>query len=80
MSREVVRVSLGERSYDIEIGERLLLQAGTLCRAHLPGKRAIVVTDSVVARHYLEPLARSLGEGRIRTDTLVVPAGAYPRS
>ena len=48
-----VRVGLGERSYDIVIGERLLDEAGSRIAATLPGARCAVVSDANVAALYL---------------------------
>src|SRR5207302_10868144 len=37
--------------------------------------QAIIITDEIVARHYLEPLRRSLGEHGIAHHTVVLPPG-----
>ena len=50
----IVRVELGERSYDIAIGRGLLASAGTRIAALRPGAAAIIVTDETVARHHLD--------------------------
>lgn len=48
-----VDVPLGDRSYPIYIGQRLLDQ-GELLRRHIPGKRVLVVTNETIAPLYLE--------------------------
>lgn len=56
-----VRVDLGQRSYDVLIGPRLIDEAALLLRARFAGARAAIVTDRHVAAHYLAPLESSLG-------------------
>ncbi|HEX2890525.1 3-dehydroquinate synthase [Vineibacter terrae] len=73
-SRQVA-VELGDRRYAIEIGAGLLDRAGKLCAPLIPGRRAIVVTDAVVAPLHLDRVVRSLAGAGVRTDTVVVPAG-----
>jgi 3-dehydroquinate synthase len=70
-----ITVALGERSYAIHVGGGLLAQAGPLMAPVMPGRRAIIVTDTNVAPHYLPTLERSLSDAGIRTDALTVPAG-----
>ena len=57
-----IRVELGERSYDIFIGDDLLEAAGSRIAATLPGARCAVVSDDNVAALYLDRLKASLGE------------------
>ncbi|HEV3241752.1 MAG TPA: 3-dehydroquinate synthase [Methyloceanibacter sp.] len=56
-----IGVGLGERSYDIVIGRRLLDAAGSRIAATLPGARSAVVSDTNVAALYLDRLKASLG-------------------
>ena len=58
-------VALGERSYPILIGERLLEQVGALLAQRMPIRRAVVVTNPVVAGHWLDRLERSLAAAGI---------------
>ena len=63
MNTITVPVALGERSYDIVIGENLLAQAGELIAHAAKPKRAIIVSDEAVAplasaRCYREALER----------------------
>ena len=50
---ETVEVDLGDRTYPIYIG-RGLLDEGELLRRHVPGKRALIVTNTTVGPLYLE--------------------------
>ena len=52
-SMKTVEVDLGDRSYPIYIGSGLLHQ-GELLRKHIPGKRALIVTNETIAPLYLE--------------------------
>jgi 3-dehydroquinate synthase len=70
-----VKVSLGERSYDILIGRGLLESAGARISALRPGASAAIVTDETVAALHLATLERSLASAQIRSESCVVPAG-----
>ena len=52
-------VALGERGYDILVGEGLLARAGALIAPVLAAKRVVIVTDANVAPLHL-PALRSL--------------------
>ncbi len=75
MKSERLPVALGERTYDIVVGDGLLAQAGVLMRPVLARPRVVVITDEHVAEHYLGPLQASLAEADIRSDRIVLPAG-----
>ena len=68
-------VDLGERAYDIIVGENLLPVAGTYLRAVMAQPMAFVVTDEHVAPLYLQTVAQSLRDAGIETESLVLPAG-----
>ena len=70
-----IRVGLGERSYDIVIGEALLDSAGARIAAAVPGARCAVVSDTTVAGLYLERLKASLG-GLFLGEVVVAPGEA----
>ncbi|MGD9739119.1 MAG: 3-dehydroquinate synthase [Bauldia sp.] len=71
----VVHVELGSRSYDILIGPGLLATAGPEVARLMPKARALVVTDSNVARHHLAPLTDSLRSAGVQAETFVAEAG-----
>ncbi len=73
-------VELGARSYPIHIGAGVLRRAGTLLAARLPSPRAVVVSNPVVAGHWLAPLRASLGAAGIAAETLLVPDGEAHKS
>jgi shikimate kinase / 3-dehydroquinate synthase len=68
-------VTLASTRYDVVIGDGLLARAGALLAPVLAQRRAIVVTDAVVARLHLQALLAGLGETGIATASIVVPAG-----
>jgi 3-dehydroquinate synthase len=69
---KTLRVELGERSYPIYIGQRLL-ERGELFNSHVPGTRVMVVTDKTVAPLYLDPLLSSFE--RFDCGSVVLPVG-----
>ena len=72
---ERLTVALGARSYDIVIGGGLIDEAGALLAPVLRQKRAIIVTDEIVARHYLARFAAALGRAGIASDAVTLPPG-----
>ena len=75
-----LRVDLGERSYDILIGARLLARAGQEIAARLPGIRAAIVTDDTVAGLHLAALRESLTRAGIEHVAVTVPPGEGSKS
>ena len=75
-----VHVPLGERAYDILIGEGLLETAGERLGAMFPGRRFGIVTDSEVAVHQLPRLTRALDTAGLRHASIVVPNGEASKS
>jgi 3-dehydroquinate synthase len=76
---EVVKVSLGNRSYDIHVGGGLLVKAGELLK---PMARGVVpvVTDDRVAKLHLEPLLASLRGAGVDARPIIVAAGEATKS
>ncbi len=68
-----LRSPLGDRGQRVLVGSGLLSRLGSLVRDHLGVTRALVITDSVVARHWLGPAIEGLGE--IFLDAFAMPAG-----
>jgi len=77
---ETVRVDLGERSYDILIGDGLIADAGRRIARLLPRARAIVITDRNVAEHHLDPLTAALAEASVGCTAHVIDAGEASKS
>jgi len=67
-------VALGERSYPIHVGDDVVARSGELL-APLASRRAIVVTNPVVAEHHLERVRCSLTGAGIASEVVLVPEG-----
>lgn len=72
---ETVHVALGDRSYDILIGEGLLSQAGAHIGPLLPRPRVAILTDETVARTQLPAFEAGLAAAGIEAVSLALPAG-----
>jgi len=69
-----------DRSYDILIGSGLIAAAGRLIAERLPGRRAVILTDSSVGPLYADAMAASLRAAGIASETLTIPAGEAAKS
>lgn len=76
--RNVVRVELGERAYDVRIGSGLIAQAGAEIAPLLRRPRVAIITDETVAQLHLEELRAGLGG--IEAVSLALPAGEGTKS
>ena len=74
------QVALGDRSYDIIVGEQLIPQASRYLQPLLKRNRVAIVTDETVAGLYLEPLKAGLENAGIKTEACIVPAGEASKS
>ncbi|MEO5337452.1 MAG: 3-dehydroquinate synthase [Magnetospirillum sp. WYHS-4] len=70
-----LQVALGDRAYDILVGENLLAGAGERIKAVVRRPDVAIVTDENVAPLYLERLQASLDEAGVRHSAVVLPAG-----
>lgn len=73
-------VGLGERSYEILIGEGLIAKAGELIAPLLASPRVLIVTDSQVEQLHLPILQRALDAAGIRHEAFVVSPGEASKS
>lgn len=82
MSEDVhrVRVALGERSYDIEVGAGRLARIGALATSLGKVSRAVVITDANVQEPYALPAAESLSAAEIDVDIISVEPGEESKS
>lgn len=74
-----VQVALGERSYKIHIGQRMLAHTHQWIAECVPISHAVLVTDSHVAPH-CEKIIESLQASRVRVDQAVLPPGESTKS
>ncbi len=78
---QTIEVSLGERSYPIEIGAGNLSNVGRFLAARCPGVRhALIITDSHVEPLYAEAVGEQLAAELDEVDVLVVEAGESSKS
>lgn len=73
-SMQTLDVKLAERSYAIHIGQNLMNQNSLLLQ-HIPHKRAVVVSNTVVAPLYYEALANTLANNGIQVQPVILPDG-----
>ncbi len=72
---KTVDVNLGDKSYTIYIGSSLLSNA-ELIQSQITTRQVCIVSNEIIARHYLTPLLESLEErGDIVVATVIVPEG-----
>lgn len=75
-----VPVELGDRSYDILIGDGLLNQLGDLVAPVLKQKRVTIITDSNVASLHLKKASMSLKAAGVQVNEVILPAGEATKS
>ncbi|WP_380874986.1 3-dehydroquinate synthase [Sphingomonas sp. DBB INV C78] len=75
-----VDVSLGERSYAIDISAGALDRAGELLRPFAKRSRFAIVTDEAVAKAQLPRFTASLDAAGIGHDAIVLPSGEATKS
>ena len=71
---KTLEVGLGARAYPIHIGRGVLPRAGELMLAN-SGRRAVIVSNAVVAAHHLAPLRTSLRDRGMHVDVVLLPDG-----
>ncbi|MEN0039923.1 MAG: 3-dehydroquinate synthase [Pseudomonadota bacterium] len=75
-----VTVELGERSYDIVIGDGVLSSVGERIAWNYPGARAVIVTDDTVDGLHGETVRNSCFQAGVDTKTITVAAGEKSKS
>jgi 3-dehydroquinate synthase len=75
-----VKVSLGQRSYQIKIGGGLLPRLGRECSALGLGRRCAIITDANVGKIFAKPAFNSLVHAGFEPCLIVVPAGETAKS
>ncbi|OUS12983.1 3-dehydroquinate synthase [Rhodospirillales bacterium 47_12_T64] len=77
---ERLTVDLGDRSYDILVGENLIANAGKLIQPLMRQKRTFIITDENVAKHHLSTLEEALSSEGISCNSLTLPYGEQTKS
>ena len=78
--KDIVRVGLGARAYDIHIGSGLLAQIGSFLQPYLARNRVFIITDNHVAALHLPDLQAGLTTAGIASEHLILPAGEGTKS
>jgi len=78
--RQIVKVPLGDRSYEIAIGKGLVADSGVEIARRLAGIRCAVITDENVAKAHLPALIDSLKAAGIEAHPLVLTPGEKTKS
>ncbi len=76
----VVKVPLGNRSYKILIGRKLLASLGEECAKLKLGSRCAIISDRNVAPLYAKAAQRSLARAGFHAVLITVPAGETAKS
>lgn len=77
---QTIHVSLGARSYDVQVGAGLLARAGQLIAPFAPTKRVFVVTDENVAVRHGAALNDALADAGLEVSAFVLPPGEETKS
>ena len=77
---EVLHVPMGDRSYDIHVGEGAIAHSGEILTGILRAPRVIIVTDENVAKDWLAPLKDSLSKAKIKSRDIILPSGEQTKS
>ncbi len=80
MMTEIVHVDLSERSYDIHIGPKLLIEAGRYIKPYLKRPHVAIITDETVAGLHLGTLQTGLKAEGISSVVLKLPPGESTKS
>ncbi len=75
-----VNVDLGDRGYDITIGQNIVANVGELLSPIVKGECVLVVTDENVAGLHLASLTAQMDEAGFAYEVMVLPAGEATKS
>ena len=75
MILDTITVGLGERSYKIYFGRKVLTEIGPLCRGLQSGNNVAVVTNPVVGTIYLETVKLALTDAGFSVYVIEIPDG-----
>ena len=76
----IVRVPLGNRSYDIQIGTDLLARLGRQCARLVPGRRCAIISDTNVAPRFGAKARAALTKAGFAPTLITLPAGETAKS
>ncbi len=76
----IVKVPLGKRSYDIQIGTGLLARVGAQCARLGLGSRCAIISDTNVAPRYGNTTLKALARAGFAAELITLPAGETAKS
>jgi 3-dehydroquinate synthase len=77
---DTVRVELGDRAYDIIVGAGMIGRLGEAIFTRFGRRRAFIVTDEQVARHWLKPARQGLDDAGFDSRHFILPTGESTKS
>jgi len=75
-----IDVALGERSYPIYFGTGMTASFAPTCQQHGIPRQVVIITDTTVAQHYLEPLQKHLHHFEFDASSIILPPGEIQKS
>jgi 3-dehydroquinate synthase len=75
-----IDVALGERSYPIYFGTGMTASFAPTCQQHGIPRQVVIITDTNVAKHYLDPLQKHLHHFEYDVSSIVIPPGESQKS
>ena len=79
-SIEVIPVNLGDRSYEIFVGTKMLTDIGETIQKKCGQRKILIVTDQDVASFWLNTVVDSLKRSRLDFEVACVPSGESSKS
>ena len=76
----IVKVPLGNRSYEIKIGTGLLSRLGVECHRLSLGTRCAIISDTNVAPRYGRTVSKALSQAGFLPTLITLPAGETAKS
>ncbi|HZM11647.1 MAG TPA: 3-dehydroquinate synthase, partial [Candidatus Limnocylindrales bacterium] len=77
---QIVKVSLGNRSYDIKIGTGLLARVGRECSRLALNRGCTIISDRNVAPRYAKAVQDALTKAGFAAGLITIPAGETAKS
>ena len=80
MIQRQVDVALGDRSYPIYFGTGMTASFAPTCQQHGIPRQIVIITDTNVAKHYLEPLQKHLQHFGFDASSVIIQPGETQKS
>lgn len=80
MLHHQIVVPLGDRTYPIYVGTGMSASFAPTCQQQNIAQRVVIITDTHVGKHYLQPLERNLTHYNFQVTSIVIPPGEHQKS